>query len=247
VNDSASLVPDAVDFAALPAARLEEMTAAGAEIVECVRVLVKSGGNLVGELLRDAGTFYEWNHYPEGDIYDHETHAQYYYHAHPTELRGGEHGHFHTFLRIKGMPPNTHPAPVADLEIPKGDNDILSHIIGISMDPHGIPIRLFTVNRWVTGEVWFAAADVIRMIDRFEIDLARPSWPVNRWLNAMLRLFRPQIVALIEARDRRLGEWAADHPERNAYEDRELEVTSTIDISIDDQIAAVHAARAARG
>ena len=94
------------------------------------------------------------------------------------------------------------------------------------------PAGLFTDD-----EIIYAA-----MIDRFEIDLARPSWPVNRWLNAMLRLFRPQIVALIEARDRRLAEWAAGHPERNTYEDRELEVTSTIDISIDDQIAAVRAA-----
>ncbi|MCH7600783.1 MAG: hypothetical protein IH973_13595, partial [Myxococcales bacterium] len=35
----------------------------------------------------------EWDHYPKGDIYDHGSHSQYFYHAHPTELRGGEHGH----------------------------------------------------------------------------------------------------------------------------------------------------------
>jgi hypothetical protein len=70
---------------------------AGEEALECRRVLAKAGLNLVGEVLRGQGTFYQFNHYPEGDVYDRDSHAQYYYHAH----RGveGEHGHFHTFLR----------------------------------------------------------------------------------------------------------------------------------------------------
>ncbi len=169
------------------------MLAAGEEILECYRVLRKTGDNVVGEVLRDQGKFYEWNHYPNGDVYDSETHAQYFYHAHPTELRGGEHGHFHTFLRAKGMPPGTAPVPNdGDTEWPAGD-DALSHIVGIAMDSKGYPIGLFTANRWVTGETWYAARDVRAMLDRFVIDPARPSWPVNRWITAMLRLFRPQI------------------------------------------------------
>src|SRR3546814_14192456 len=68
--------------------------------------------NLVGELLKNNGTFYEWDHYPPGDVYDHETHGQYYYHAHAADQRfDGEHGHFHTFVRPKGMPPGVRPAP----------------------------------------------------------------------------------------------------------------------------------------
>src|SRR5712691_5495686 len=99
-----------VDLFKLDRVVLGAMAAAGREIQECERVLRKTGDTVVSETLRGAGVFYEWNHYPEGDVYDPESHAQYYYHAHPPQLRGGnEHGHFHTFLRPRGMPPGTAP------------------------------------------------------------------------------------------------------------------------------------------
>ena len=62
------------------------------------------------------------------------------------------------------------------------------------MDPTGLPIRLFSANRWVTGEAWYRADDVCKLLDLFEIDHAQPSWPVNRWITAVLRLFHPQVV-----------------------------------------------------
>ena len=90
------------------------MLRAGERVRECYRVLAKTDDNIVGELLKGAGTFYEWNHYPDGDVYDHDNHAQFYYHAHSAEERPGEHGHFHAFLRPKGMPAGVRPAPVPD-------------------------------------------------------------------------------------------------------------------------------------
>ncbi|CAN0401406.1 unnamed protein product [Discosporangium mesarthrocarpum] len=115
------------------------------------------------------------------------------------------------------------------------------------MNPQGLPICLFSTNRWVTGETWYRADDVCGLIDRFAIDHARPSWPVNRWITAMLQLFHPQAVALIRARDERVKEWADEKPGENAFEDRDLEITAVLDISIDDQMAAVQAALAAKG
>lgn len=233
------------DFSLIAPKELEAMAAAADEVADCMRVLHKTGDNIVGEVLRDQGTFYEWNHYPSGDVYDHVTHAQYYYHAHPKEERPGEHGHFHTFLRPKGMPPGISPAPIPDAPLPEGENEALSHLVAISMDPAGLPIRLFTTNRWVTGEVWYAARDVGVMIDLFAIDHARPSWPVNRWITAMLALFRPQIADLLDGRDKAVAEWAAAHPEVDVYEDRNLEVTSMLDISVEDQAGRIEAALAA--
>jgi len=69
------------------------------------------------------------------------------------------------------------------------------------MDKFGAHIRMFTTNRWVTGKIWYAADDAGVMLDSFLIDHAQPSWPVNRWVSGMIRHFRPQIVALIQARD----------------------------------------------
>ena len=131
-----------VDFSKLSDERIEGLAEAGAEVLEVFRVLAKSGDNVVGELLRDTGTFYEWDHYPAGDVYDSESHSQHYYHAHAADERPGEHGHFHTFVRPKGMPMGMKPAPLDDYEAPEDPDDELSHIIGISMDPQGLPIRL---------------------------------------------------------------------------------------------------------
>ncbi len=231
-----------VDFGALPASELEAMLAAGERVVESERVLKTTSDNVVGELLRDSGTFYEWNHYPDGDVYDPVSHSQYYYHSHPKDQRSDEHGHFHVFLRPKGMPPGIEPAPLDDYEPPEGDNDALCHLIAISCDQGGAPMKLFTTNRWVTGEVWYGAADVSRMLNYFLIDHVRPSWAVNLWVSGMVTLFRPQIRALITHRDSVVAAWAEDREGENVFEDRDLEVTNEITISVSDQIAAAQEA-----
>ena len=235
-KEPAATVQHLPDFRALPRERLERMDAAGAEVLECHRVLRKTNDNIVGEVLRHEGTFYQWQHYPKGDVFDSESHSQYYYHTHPAGERKPEHGHFHTFLRPKGMPKGIKPADVPHEDAPTGPNDKLSHLIAISMDRPGYPVRLFTTNRWVTGEVWYRAEDVCAMLDRFVIDHSRPSWPTNRWITAMVQLVRPQIESLLIARDRAIESWQARHPDRDVFEDRELEVTSDLEIAVDSQI-----------
>ncbi|GAB4394930.1 MAG: hypothetical protein Tsb0032_24620 [Kiloniellaceae bacterium] len=226
---------------------LQDMAEAGAEVMEVHRILAKTGDNIVGELLKNNGTFYEWDHYPPGDVYDHETHGQYYYHAHASDQRfEGEHGHFHTFVRPKGMPPGIRPAKVPGYVAPEDPNDALSHLVAIAMTPAGLPFRLFTVNRWVTGEVWYEAEDVIRLLDVFKIDHAQPSWPVNRWITAMVRLYKPQIADLLRARDRKVAAWRDGNPDSDVFEDRDLEVTSFLDISLDRQVQGVARALLAR-
>ena len=59
-------------------------------------------------------------------------------------------------------------------------------------------------------------------------------------------LFRPQIERLLRQRDAALADWRRRHPDRDAFEDRELEITSVADISVDAQIAAVAAALRSR-
>jgi len=59
---------------------------------------------------------------------------------------------------------------------------------------------------------------------------------VNRWLTGMLRLFRPQILELLQERDARVRAWKQEHPDRNTYEDRSLEVTSQLAIDVEAQV-----------
>lgn len=230
-----------VDLGDLPAGRLGEMAAAGEEILECYRVLEKAGSNLVAEVLRHQGTFYEWNHYPPGDAVDWETHSQYYFHAHPQDQRGGEHGHFHCFMRYDGIAADAKPAPLSS---PQADNKdrIGTHLMAISMDKAGFPVGLFTTNRWVTDETWYGAGDVIAMLDDFLIDHTHPSWATNRWVSAMFLLFRAEMEAMLQARDAAVAAFAADKPGEDIFEDRGLEITSNCAISVKEKIAAVHRA-----
>jgi hypothetical protein len=235
-----------MDLANLPTERLKRMAAAADDLAEISRVLGRTNDNVVGEILRHQGTFFEWNHYPKGDVYDRQTHSQFFYHAHPGGTRDVEHGHFHTFVRAKGMPAHIKPARRKHTGCwPSGD-EALSHIIGISMEPHGQPIGLFSTNRWVTGETWYQAEDVCELIDLFEIDHAQPSWPTNRWVTAMLRLFWPQVMTLIQVRDQTVAAWQRKNPGADVLEDRRLEITSQVDISIELQGRAVRAALSAR-
>ena len=107
------------------------------------------------------------------------------------------------------------------------------------MNRAGFPIRLFATNRWVTGETWYKAPSVISIMDRFLMDLAYPSLPVNIWFTAMLQLFRPDIEFLLHKRDQAVTDWQKKYPDENVYEDRGLEVTSIQDISVEDQIKKV--------
>ncbi|MBL4692685.1 MAG: hypothetical protein JKY92_05085 [Magnetovibrio sp.] len=219
------------DFQALGRAQLEAMLDAGQWVLECHRILQKSSDNIVGEVLRGNGTFTQLDHYPPGDVFDQTSFSQYYYHAH----REGEHGHFHTFVRSERAA-KFQPIKQSQMDYMDERDDTICHVIAISMDNAGLPIGLFTTNRWVTAENWFSDADTATMLPHFEMDLAPPSWPVNIWISGMLRLFRPQIEDLILKRDQVISAWAKKHPDTDVFEDRGIDILSEIPISIDHQI-----------
>lgn len=74
----------------------------------------------------------------------------------------------------------------------------------------------------------------MQMLDRFVIDHAYPSWPVNRWISALFVLYRPHIEELLKKRDEIVWRWAEQHPGEDVFEDRNLDITSQMDISVTD-------------
>lgn len=209
-----------------PLQRLALVTAAQ-ETQAAKRALSRGGLNVVGELLKGQGTFYQMNHYPDDDVFDDLSHAQYYYHAHRDE----EHGHFHTFVRRAGMPAAFKPAEGFKRSEPvPQQSDALSHLICISMDADGEPLGLFATNRWVTDESWYSAADSIKLLDAFRIDHASPNLAVNQWLTQFMRLYRPHIERLLRHRDRVIYAWQQRYPDGDVLEDRRLEITGFISI-----------------
>lgn len=213
----------------LPLAQRRDRLAAAREVRECHRVLEKVGLNVVSEVLRGQGDFIEMEHYPRNDVFDTETGSQYYYHAHRGS--GIEHGHFHTFVRAGAMPDS-----IRRLDDPQaGEADsqresAICHLVAISMDAWGYPQHLFTTNRWVTDETWYRAEDAITLLRRFEVDHAFPSWPVNRWITALLRLYRPLIEGMLFHRDAVVTAWRAAHPETDVFEDRRLDIIGILPV-----------------
>jgi len=227
----------------LPRQDLLAMYYAAADATECAAALAHNGTNPVTEVLGDAEVVEEWMHFPAGDAIDPATHSQYYYHTHAAAERvAGEHGDFHTFVRPKQMAPELAPAPVPHGENSSDEAAWVTHLVGISTGASGQIIRLFTTNRWVTGEVWYDADAVIRLLDRFEITVDKPSHDLNRWITAVVRMFRPQIADLILARDEKVAAFKAAHPGSDVFEDRDLQVTSEIAVDFLSQIRAIEAA-----
>ena len=237
-------------------AEIEQMISAAAVIRDCRRELASRGGNLVSEVTAGVAAVSEWRHYPDGEVYDPTSHAQYFYHTHAAKDRPAqEHGHFHTFLGAEGMPAGVAPLLLPEIAVAavpalppqapplkRGTRDEVSHLIAIAVDVRGEPMRLFTTNRWVTGETWYRADDVVRMLDRFVITEVEPFEVLNRWVGAMIRLFRPQIAALLRARDETVMAWRRRR-RTHVFEDPRLEVTSSLDIELDAQLASVDGAR----
>ena len=79
------------------------------------------------------------------------------------------------------------------------------------------------------------------MLERFAIDHAFPNWAVNRWLTALIQLYRPHIEALIRHRDQVIAAWRQPHPDRDVFEDRALEITGYLPIAVEDLLARLDA------
>jgi hypothetical protein len=221
-----------------------------AAVIREIRDTLSDDGGILTAVTAGEDALVEWQHYPAADVYDSQTHAQYFYHAHPPAQRAPrEHGHFHTFLRAAGMPLGVAPlvlpetavadaGPAAPQAAPlkRGRRDKVSHLIAIALNARGEPIRLFTTNRWVTGETWYRADDVIRMLDCFTVGADDGPVVANRWVSALVALFRPQIVHLLRLRDETVMGWRRRR-RTNVFEDTRLEITSTFDVNLDTQLA----------
>tara|TARA_A100001015_G_scaffold18154_1_gene21083 strand:+ start:1779 stop:2468 length:690 start_codon:yes stop_codon:yes gene_type:complete len=205
------------------------MLSAANEVLSCYHILEESEQNIIQQVLKGEESFFEWDHYPSGEITDKETHCQYFYHSH----REGEHGHFHLFINEKGIPDH-----FEALYTPNSDKEkrVYTHLISISMDDYGYPKGFFTVNQWVTGGNMYSAADMTYFIEKFKIELSLPSKEVNTWMNALLQLYYPTIVSLLEERDKALKQELAFRELDSILLDRNIEILSETSICVDEYI-----------
>lgn len=195
-----------------------------------------SGKNIIHYTLKKKRRHIRMNHYPKGDRMDLKTGGQYFYHCHREDEASSEHGHFHCFLRYTHIPKYLKPKPLPDWD--KNLKNPYAHLIAISMNRCGQPIRLFTVNRWVTDETWYDAKHLPTLINRFKMTLTDdPHWQIlDQWIEGMLHLFAPQIAWLHHQRDAAMKAYDQKNTDDNPYENNSIEELSEIAIDLKEQV-----------
>lgn len=194
-----------------------------------------SSGSLLQSWIRGKSVI-EFDHYPPNDIIDQRRGSQFYYHSH----RDGdsEHGHLHLFWHATASGRRRYLRAAQA----RWTRTAPTHLFAISLDARGLPVGLFTVNRWVTDGHWFDAATTTSMVDQFAVGQVKGHKHSCEWLTGFVSLYRPLIAQLIEQRDKRV----ARRPDREAtLLDQRLEVLSllTIDWAADLDALEAHASR----
>jgi len=159
-------------------------------------------------------------HFPELDLKSQSASSLCFFHRHGASRH--EAGHFHFFQQ----------------HLP---TDV--HLIALALNWQGKPLRLFSVNRWVTGETWLPWQQTWRHFKGWRIRREarrREAWQncrtlattaqelemVGLWLECMLTILAPEIRHCLRARDQCLSDWVDRKPGINLLEDKSLEVLS---------------------
>ncbi|MES2295487.1 MAG: hypothetical protein V4582_00525 [Pseudomonadota bacterium] len=210
-------------------------------VIACYMALASAQQHLLDPLLAGA-TPVQWAHYPDDDVVDEACGYQYFYHSHSPQDRphASDHGHFHLFARSAAHLDKIDPAHEArflrGIKAAPAVDAKTAALLCIGLDAKGVPISLFTVNRWVTGDHLLSADATLALLDEFRLNDSGPA-SINAWLKAMIGLFWPQIVDLVRRRDRQLAALCASGKHGgDILDDPGIELLSNLDIDIDQQL-----------
>lgn len=180
-------------------------------LIQCISDFAEINSNPVLSVLPDDGVF-EYDHkYPEPILDFSGAGLRAYYHCHSWSTSPlGEHGHFHIFVRT----------------VDGG----WTHLAGLSMDNNGQPLQWFTVNHWVTGEVWQKPIEIIHYLDATD---ESADWLLTeKWLWQMIVFYRPVLEVLLADRDAVLGKLSAGNECDDVMQDRGVYILSRRNIEL---------------
>lgn len=164
----------------------------------------EQGSNPVLEAIEHQSNIQQDKKYPKEHLHFNGLGWRAYYHTHSNQnelnhLFENEHGHFHIFV-------------CSDKEA-----DIWGHVVALSMDEFGQPLRWFMVNHWVTGESWLEADTLTQQLNN--IPYIKQKNLLEKWMLAMLAVYSSEIKSLLIKRDAGLGskESEMERLNRNIY------------------------------
>ncbi|MBU6248285.1 MAG: hypothetical protein KGN77_11045 [Xanthomonadaceae bacterium] len=177
----------------------------------------------------------QWQHYPDDDAIDADHGYQWFYHSHAPQDRpdAREHGHFHLFARrplwSRRLRSRAERAFAALTCAPR-EPVATRHLLGIGLDERGLPVSLFTVNSWVTGDLMLSAPTTAGLLAAMRLDTGHRA--IDGVLECVMALCAAEIDELLAARDAVLAKSRAPH----VLEDRSLDVLSELPIQLDGKL-----------
>lgn len=213
----------------------EGMAKAASDLLGVYAGLAERGAHLLGGLLAGAPPV-QWERLPADDATDSAGRYQWFYHSHAPEDRpsDSEHGHIHLFARRalwEGLSVTPEERAFRKLCGKPSSNAGTRHLIAIGFDAKGLPISLFTVNSWVTGDLMLSADSTARLL--CEIDLDTGHLEIDTMIVSLVRICQQDIETLLVERDRTL----ASRPPSGVMEDRALEILSEVPLNLDAKMA----------
>lgn len=207
---------------------------AAADLLAVYAGLAERQAHLLGGLLAGA-TPRQWERLPADDAVDVAGRYQWFYHSHAPEDRpeAQEHGHIHLFARRalwESLPVTRDERTFQQRCGNPGGDASTRHLIAIGIDPKGLPISIFTVNSWVTGDLMLGADATAKALADIELDTGHPD--IDRMIVALTRLCDEDIRRVLDERDKTLT--CCDSP--SVLEDRTIEILSEIVIDLDERI-----------
>lgn len=203
-------------------------------VIETITAMASEQKPLMLRVVPEEGAKF-WQHYPKGDARDKHCKSRWYYHVHaPGNRDANEHGHFHLFLHRSQLPEGLEPTVMP----PDGENAKahVTHLVTLSIDNNGIPCSWFTVNQYVTVEFLYPADVMIEHMPKFNVDHTKQDDLVNRFVTAMVALYRDEIAELLRERDRRQAQLVAEFGEDGYKKKSGVEVLSQIPIDLDAKL-----------
>lgn len=212
------------------------LAAAGLRLLDTYAGLAARGAHLLGRLLAGQAP-QQWAHYPEDDAIDKSSGYQWFYHSHSPEDRPDavEHGHIHLFARRplwgRRLQSRSERA-FAELCGNPSAKSTTRHLLSIGFNPKGLPVSLFTVNSWVTGDLMLGADLSLELLMSMKLGTGYPE--IDAVIESVTRLCESELRELMWQRDDALR----SHSAADKLQDEALELLSEVRIDLDAKLSA---------
>ena len=215
-------------------ANKKNLRSAGLRLLQTYADLSDAGQHLLDELL-SGGLPLQWAHYPPDDAIDLSSGYQWFYHSHSPEDRpeASEHGHIHLFARRPLWSRRLRSHSEIEFRRICGSENTQTHtchLLAIGLNAQGLPISLFTVNSWVTGDEMLSTNLTMQLLASIQLKTGHHG--VDAVMESVVHLCLPEIQRVLAQRDATLASFTG----ANKLQDERLELLSELRIDLDEKL-----------